>query len=615
MSERETILLGDEGRDLTLDELVRIARYPQVRVARSEAANRRIEKSADLVRKVVRSYTDAWERKEPIPGEYGVTTGFGEFKDKPIPADRLDELQRNLLLSHCVGVGENVNTEDLANYFPAEVVRGALAIRWNTFLKGHSGVRPILVDVVEAMLNAGIVPLVPLRGSVGASGDLCPLSHLFVTLLKRGEKDKEFGRFYRVHDEASMRMTRPEIIPASRMIDVLKEELPELTIDDMQPRAKEGLALNNGANFSAAMLALGVHDARKLLRTGDVAIAMTLQALGGSTRAFDASVHDARPHPGQKKIAKRVLHLLNGSRLAEKACAVQDAYSLRCAPQVHGASDDAIEYVVAVAEREINSATDNPLFFPDGEPCDWQFSENWGSDGYDGRKRVSYSAGNFHGQPVALAADFLTIALAELADISERRTQMLLDANHNRNLPANLTTEAGLNSGFMIAQYTAASLVSENKVLSHPASVDSIPTSANSEDHVSMSTHAARKMRTVLGNAQSVLAIELLAAVQAIDWRVRYRIPARTPLPDGDDPDRFRPKEFKAAEEQAAEFASLVSSSNSTAEVADELSKSTFAVYERIREVSVPVVRDRTLDEDVRVVRELVASGKLTGEV
>jgi histidine ammonia-lyase len=613
MNERETIILGDDGRALTIDELVSVARDPRIRVAHAEAANLRIEGSARLVRDIVQNYTAAWERQKPIPGEYGVTTGFGEFKDTPIPAGRLDELQRNLLLSHSVGVGENVNADDLSNYYPAEVVRAALVIRWNTFLKGHSGVRRVLVDVLEAMLNCGIVPLVPLRGSVGASGDLCPLSHLFVTLLKRGLGDeREFGRFYRVTDGASMRDTQPQIIPASKMIDVLREEIPDLTIDDMQPRPKEGLALNNGANFSAAMLALGVHDARRLVRTADVAVAMTLQALGGSTRAFDVHVHQVRPHKGQIKIAERVLGLLQGSKLAEKACAVQDAYSLRCAPQAHGATDDAIEYVAGVAECEINSATDNPLFFPGAQPCDWQFQENWDPEYYDGRKRVSYSAGNFHGQPVALAADFLTIALAELANISERRTQMLLDANHNRNLPPNLTTEPGLNSGFMIAQYTAASLVSENKVLSHPASVDSIPTSANSEDHVSMSTHAARKMRTVLGNAQSVIAIELLAAAQAIEWRVIFKIPARTPVPKGFDLERFRPKDFEAAAEQARDFASLVDAGAD--QIGKAMSESTFPIYQRVREVSPSVVRDRTLDEDVRLVRDLVARGELMGE-
>ncbi|MDP9190577.1 MAG: aromatic amino acid lyase [Acidobacteriota bacterium] len=612
MSDGETIVLSGSG--MSIVDLVRIARDPSIRVGRTADADARITRAERVVEAVASSYIDAWERKKldpsvQLPREYGVTTGFGEFKDKSIPPAELEELQRNLLLSHSVGVGENTNRDDLSNYYPPEVVRGALVTRFNAFLKGHSGVRGKLVDILQAMLNTGIVPLVPLRGSVGASGDLCPLSHLFVTLLDPAlARGHELGYFYRVRDEASMRNTRPEIRPASEMLGVLQEEIQGLTRKAMQPTYKEGLGLANGANFSSAMLALGVHDAMRLAEASDIALSMTLEAIGGSARAFDAKVHAAREHPGQITSAGRVRELLATSGLIESAGAVQDVYSIRCAPQVHGASRDAIDYVAEVARREINSATDNPLFFPDGdEPWDLRYRENWPKATYDGSQRQAYSAGNFHGQPIALAADFLTIALAELASISERRTQLLLDGHHNRNLPENLTTRAGVNSGFMIAQYTAASLVSENKVLSHPASVDSIPTSANTEDHVSMSTHAARKMRTVLGNAQSVLAIELLTASQALEWRIAFNIPA-TNLGETEQLE-YRPANFESANTQAKDFEERVSKKAET--IATSIAERLRPAYRAVRKVAAPVLFDRPLDDDIRSVRELVASGVL----
>jgi histidine ammonia-lyase len=283
---------------------------------------------------------------------------------------------------------------------------------------------------------------------------------------------------------------------------------------------------------------------------------------------------------------------LAGSKLVERAGAVQDAYSLRCAPQVHGASRDAIRYARTIAEREINAATDNPLFFPDeGEPFDLGFRANW-PEWYHGDRRVAYSAGNFHGQPLALAADFLTIAVAELANISERRSQLLLDGNHNRGLPQNLTTRPGVNSGLMIAQYTAASIVSENKVLAHPASVDSIPTAANSEDHVSMSTHAARKLRTVVSNAQAVLAIELLVAAQAVEWRVAFHF----------DPNQRAPKllSLADADQQARDFAARIADRTA---IAANLGEGTRELYLRIRTAAQPVLEDRPLDGDIRALR------------
>jgi histidine ammonia-lyase len=563
----ETISL--DGHSLTIEQLVRIARDASVRVTIDPSCDARVAASEQLIARVVENYRRAWEAGEPAATEYGVTTGFGEFKDKPIAPADLEQLQRNLLLSHSVGVGENCDPDDLSNYFPADVVLAVLATRLNSFLQGHSGVRRKLVDILQAMLDRGVIPLVPLRGSVGASGDLCPLSHTFATLLGA-------GRFYIASDKT--------LRDASELPDLLG-----FSVEDLKPTFKEGLALVNGVNFSASMLAFGVADAERLADLADASAAMTLEAMGGCTRALDPKVHAARGHAGQIASAARMRELIAGSKLVERAGAVQDPYSLRCAPQVHGASRAAIRYARDVAEREINAATDNPLFFPgESEPFDVQFRDNWPPN-YRGDERLAYSAGNFHGQPIALAADFLSIALAELANISERRTQMLLDSDHNRGLPSNLTTRPGVNSGLMIMQYTAASLVSENKVLAHPASVDSIPTGANAEDHVSMSTHAARKMRTILGNAQSVLAIELIVAAQAIDWRVAMMqgVPEAHNLAD--------------VETQAAAFEAAVS--GRAADIARFLGHGTAEHYLRIRSLVDPLFADRPLNEAIRRIR------------
>ncbi|HUP48221.1 MAG TPA: histidine ammonia-lyase [Thermoanaerobaculia bacterium] len=564
-----------DGESLTIEQLVAIAR-DGAEVRRDPATGERVARSERLIAEVVRNYRDAWEKGTAAPSEYGVTTGFGEFKDKPIAPDDLEQLQRNLLLSHSVGVGENLDAGDPSNYFAADVVRAALATRLNAFLKGYSGVRRKLVEIVEAMLNRNVVPLVPVRGSVGASGDLCPLSHLFVVLL--GE-----GRF---RFEGTIR-------PASDLPSVLG-----FTAEEMSPTFKEGLALINGVNFSAAMLALAVHDAARLADVADAAAALSMEALCGCTRALDEKVHEERGHAGQIDSARRMRELLAESSLVERAGAVQDAYSLRCAPQVHGATRDTIRFVRSIAEREINAATDNPLFFPDGgEPFDLRFRAN-SPEWYHGERRLAYSAGNFHGQPLALAADFLTIAVAELASISERRTAMLLDGNHNRGLPQNLTTRPGVNSGLMLAQYTAASLVSENKVLAHPASVDSIPTGANTEDHVSMSTHAARKLRSVIANVEAVLAIELLGAAQAVEWRVAFAL----------DPNQRAPRLLgtEEAEEQARDFESRVA--GRAADIARSLGTGTRQLYLRVREVTRPVLRDRPLDQDIGKVRAQIRS-------
>jgi histidine ammonia-lyase len=565
-----------DGESLTIEKLVAIARDGEP-VERDPKTDARVAAGEALIARVVENYRRAWEAGTAAPSEYGVTTGFGEFKDKPIAPDDLEQLQRNLLLSHSVGVGDNSDPDDLHNYFPADVVRAALATRLNAFLKGHSGVRRKLVEIVEAMLNRNVIPLVPLRGSVGASGDLCPLSHLFAVLLG-------VGRFYTTSD--------PNPRPAHELAALLG-----FTAEEMKPTFKEGLALVNGANFSAAMLALGAYDAMRLTDSADAAAALSMEALCGCTRALDAKVHEERGHKGQIESAARMRHLLAGSTLVERAGAVQDAYSIRCAPQVHGATRDTIRFVAEIAERELNAATDNPLFFPeDGEPFDLHFRANW-PEWYHGDRRFAYSAGNFHGQPLALAADFLAIAVAELGNISERRTAMLLDGNHNRGLPQNLTTRPGVNSGLMIAQYTAASIVSENKVLAHPASVDSIPTGANTEDHVSMSTHAARKMRTILANVQAVLAIEVLTAAQAVEWRLTFEF----------DPNRKAPQLLSAdeADQQARDFESRVA--QRAVELSRRLGRGTGDLYLRVREVAEPVFRDRPLDADIRALRAVVS--------
>lgn len=568
-----TIVL--DGSSLTIEQLAQIAR-DGARVERDPSTDAAVAKSEALIAEIVANYRRAWEAKSAVPSEYGVTTGFGEFKDKPIAPEDLEQLQRNLLLSHSVGVGDNSDPDDLSNYFPAEVVRGALATRLNAFLRGHSGVRTKLVDVVQAMLNRGVIPLVPLRGSVGASGDLCPLSHLFVTLLGH-------GRFYTLNDRT--------LRPASELPAVLGFDAEE-----MKPTFKEGLGLVNGANFSAAMLALAVYDAERLAATADGAAALSLEAMAGCTRAMDAKVHEERGHPGQIESARRIREMVIGSRLVERAGAVQDPYSLRCAPQVHGATRDTLRFVRSIAEKELNAATDNPLFFPgEGDPFDSQFSANW-PEWYHGDRRFAYSAGNFHGQPLALAADFLTIAIHELGNISERRTQMMLDGHHNRGLPQNLTTRPGVNSGLMILQYTAASIVSENKVLSHPASVDSIPTGANAEDHVSMSTHAARKLRTVIANVQSILAIELLTAAQAVEWRAVFNYDPNQPAP--------RLLDIDDAEAQAKQFEGAVL--NHANDIAAHLGQGTRELYLRVREAAPPVFYDRPLDDDIRAARRVV---------
>ena len=401
---------------------------------------------------------------------YGVNTGFGDLAGVRIADDRLAQLQRRLILSHASGLGEPL--ED-------EVVRGMLVLRANTLARGHSGVRPRVIETLIAFLNAGVLPVVPSRGSVGASGDLAPLAHLALPLVGCG----------------TVRIGGREASAA--------EGLRHAGLAPLVLAPKEGLALINGTQAMTSLLALSCLDARRLVRIADLVAALSTDALRGTDTAFDPRLHALRPFRGQRASAANLWSLMRGSAIRESHRAgdvrVQDPYSVRCTPQVHGAVRDVLEDVEAKVAVEMNAVTDNPLVFP----------------GEDGGAAI-LSGGNFHGQPMAFAADFLAIGLAELASISERRIEKLTNTAFS-GLPPFLAPDAGLNSGFMLAQVTAAALVAENKVACHPASIDSIPTSADKEDHVSMGMGAALKLRTVVANVRRVLAIELVAAAQGID--------------------------------------------------------------------------------------------------
>jgi histidine ammonia-lyase len=584
-SECEIVL---DGHSLDLESIVRVARDPGVRVRCDAEAMKRVARGREQILEVVRQYEAAIASGEAAPNVYGITTGFGEFKRERIAPAKLEQLQRNILLSHAVGVGDTPDADDPGNYFTAEVVRATLCLRINAFLKGHSGVRVELVECLVAMLNAGIVPLVPIRGSLGSSGDLCPLCHLFVVLL--GE-----GRYFRVATRSDLANSF-----AGRTIFSGRELARDLGMTAIPaPSFKEGLALSNGATVSAALLALATHDAERLAVQADINAGMSLEAVCGRARALDPKVHAVRGMVGQIASAANIRALIRGSEWVDRAEDVQDVYSLRCAPQVHGASRDAIAYAKMVIEHELNAATDNPLFFPDaGEPWDVEaFADNRAAVA----DTLAYSAGNFHGQPLGLAADFLAIAVAELANISERRLQLLLDRTHSRGLPANLIPDRGVNSGFMIMQYSAASLVSENKVIAHPASVDSIPASANSEDHNAMSTIAARKLRTVVANTECVLAMEMTAAAQALEWRAGVGISgAGLSSEQASDADR----QFAAEGPQSVR-----------ATTAAKLGVGSRAAYQAIRGHIAPMLTDRMLDGDVRIARELIRSGVVIAAV
>lgn len=464
-----------DGENLTFEQVVAVAYGApgEPRVSLSDTAKQTVNRSADAVQKLL-------ERGEIA---YGITTGFGAFKDKIIARDAVEELQRNIVVSHAVGVGKP---------FDRATTRAIMLIRANTLARGFSGIRLETLELLLEFLNRGIHPQIPEKGSLGASGDLAPLAHMACALI--GEGTAEFAG---------------EIIAA-------KDALKKANLQAVTLAAKEGLALTNGTTIMTAVGLLETYKAKYFADVADISGCLSLEALNGTTLAFDERIHALRPHPRQIHSARNLREILAGSEFVREfdASNVQDAYCLRCMPQVHGACRDAIAYAEWVVKIELNAVTDNPLIF-----CD------------EGCENIEViSGGNFHGEPLALAMDYLAIALAELANISERRIMRLTDEASNAHvLPAFLTENGGLNSGFMLVQYTAAALCTENKILAHPASVDTIPSSANTEDHVSMGVTSALKLRQVAENLELVLSLELFSAAQGVDFR-RRRIGAEKKL-------------------------------------------------------------------------------------
>lgn len=496
----KTILIT--GRTLTLRELVAVCRE-NAAVALSDEAKERILASRAVVDRLV----------EDEAVVYGITTGFGKFSDVTISGEECKLLQRNLIISHAVGAGEP---------FSREAVRGMMLLRVNNLAKGFSGTRLTVVQTLIEMLNRGVTPVVPQKGSLGASGDLAPLAHMVLPMIGLGRAD--FGGETMDGGEAMRRAG----------------------IETVELVAKEGLALINGTQAMTATGALALYDALECMKIADINAALGFEANRGVIDALDERVHLVRPHDGQVATAGRLRKLLEGSGNVTRQgeIRVQDCYSLRCVPQVHGASRDAFEYILSKVNIELNAVTDNPIVL--------------------GETGEAISAGNFHGQPMALVFDFLAIALSELANISERRLEHLVNPSLG-GFPAFLVENGGLNSGMMIVQYAAAALVSENKVLAHPASVDSIPSSAGQEDHVSMGTIAARKAGEILKNVRRVLAMELMCVCQAID------------LMDGKD----------------------------------KLGKGTAAAYAAVRSVCETLECDRPLYDDIEHCEELLKNGTL----
>jgi histidine ammonia-lyase len=462
---------------------------------------------------------------------YAITTGVGKLSDVRIAGDQIREMQVNLLRSHAVGVGEPLSRAD---------VRAMMLLRAHSLSKGFSGVRAEVIDTFCEMLNRGVTPFVPSQGSVGASGDLAPLAHLALVLIGEGEcLDGKGG-----------------LIPAA-------EAMRAAQIKPIVAEAKEAVSLINGTQGMLSVGVLALLAAERLVDSADVIGALTLDALRGTDVAFDERIHKARPHPGQLRSAENLRRILEGSEIREshRDCQrVQDAYSLRCMPQVHGAVRDTLAHCREVMECEINSAVDNPLVFAKPRAIGNRTSGTV----LDEAAGDILSGGNFHGEPVAFALDFLGIAVSALAGISERRLERLVNPALNENLPPFLASGAGLNSGFMMPQVTAAALVSENKVLAHPASVDSITTSGNKEDYVSMGMHASTKLKKIVENARHVLAIEAMAAAQALD----FLGPLKT-------------------------------------------SKRGLVAYAAIRAVSPPVDKDRVMYPDFARIAEVIASGKI----
>lgn len=489
-----------DGESLSIKDVVMVARRGKP-VEISPEGRQRIMRSWEALKALIDS-------KNVI---YGVTTGFGKLSSVVISKEQSLQLQRNLIMSHACGVGKP---------FSEEIVRAIMLLRANTLARGYSGVRLPVVDTLVQMLNRGVHPVIPEKGSLGASGDLAPLAHVALVMIGLGEAHYKGRR-----------------LPGSQAMSMAGIPL-------ISPEGKDGLGLINGTQVMSAQGALWVDEAENLMTTANIAASLTFEALLGQPQALDPRIHALRPHQGQSACAAFMRMMLEGSTYAGRAGRVQDAYSLRCAPQVHGASMDAVNYVKKTIQTEINSVTDNPLVFPgEGDVV---------------------SGGNFHGQPLAIALDLLAIAMSELASISERRIERLVNPQLS-GLPPFLAAQSGLNSGFMIAHYTAAALVSENKILASPASVDSIPTSANQEDHVSMGSISARKVGEVLRNLRHVLAIELLCSSQAVDMQEK-----------------------------------------------GNLGKGTAAAYRTVRGVVPALESDRVMHEDVQKIVGLLSAGELT---
>ena len=464
MSKNKIII---DGKSLTLEQIEYFL-HENPDIALSKESVQKIKKSRALVEKWV-------SREESI---YGVTTGFGEFSNVRISKENIQKLQENLILSHAVGCGENL---------PPMIVKIMMLLRLNALARGYSGIRLETLELLIGMMKHNIIPVIPSQGSVGSSGDLVQLSHLVLAMIGR-------GRVQLVKDVTADDAASEKIISAP-------SGLKRFGLEPVSLQAKEGLALINGTQMMTSFAAFISVRAKKLIKLADIAASLSHEALRATDKAFDPKIHRLRPFPGQITTAKNVLALIKNSKIRKSHLTgdtrVQDAYSIRCVPQIHGASRDAIDYVVSRVKIEINSVNDNPIIFPDTEE--------------------HIEGGNFHGQSMALAMDFMSIALSELANVSERRTERMVNGALS-GLPRFLANNGGLNSGLMIVQYTAASLVSENKVLSHPASVDSIPTSANQEDHNSMGSIAAQKCFRIMHNLENVLAIELMTAAQALEF-------------------------------------------------------------------------------------------------
>ena len=446
------------GNNLDLNSFIKVARYNE-EVSISKESIVLVNRASEFVEGVV-------ESELPV---YGINTGFGKLSDVSIDKNDVGELQRNLLMSHACGVGSP---------FSDEIVRGMMVLRINALIKGYSGIKIETLNKLVELLNKNVSPVVFEKGSLGASGDLAPLSHMSLPIIGLGEV------FYK-----GKRMdTKDAFLEA----DILPIE---------SLRAKEGLSLINGTQAMTSVGAIAVYDALRLYKLSNISLSMTIEATNGIVDAFDPRVHVIRGHLGQIDAAKEILINLEGSKYTTKQgeLRMQDAYSIRCAPQVHGATLDALNFVKEKVEIEMNAVTDNPIIFTE-----------------DG---IAISAGNFHGEPLAMPFDYLGIAISEMGNISERRIERMVNPSLSNGLPAFLVENPGINSGFMIVQYSAASLVSENKVLAHPSSVDSIPSSANQEDHVSMGTIGARKATSILDNVRKVIAMEIFTACQAIDLR------------------------------------------------------------------------------------------------